>query len=97
MLDLNLVNGRYFQVKIGDIELDLEPCKLKTIRKFQKMAKAADTDEDLIDLVSIVLNKNKTGYKISDEIIEELDTDQMNELLFSYFNWVAKEKSQNPN
>ena len=97
MLDLNLINGRYFQVKIGDIELDLEPCKLKTIRKFQEMAKKADTDEDLIDLVSIVLSKNKTGYKVSDEIIEELDADQINELLISYFSWVSKEKAQNPN
>ncbi len=97
MLDLNLVNGRYFKVKVSDIELSLKPCKLKTIRKFQKMSKNAETEEDIIDIVSIVLNNNKTNYKVTDEIIEELNTDQMNELLFEYFDWIAREKTQNPN
>lgn len=97
MLDLNLVNGRYFEVKVGEFILELEPCKLKTLRKFQKLAKNAEDDEDIIDIASAILNKNKKKTKISDEVIGEIDIDQLNTLLLEYFSWVSKEKQANPN
>lgn len=96
MLNLNLINGRYFSITIGEITLELEPCKLKTIRKFQKLAKNAGED-DLVDITAEILNKNKNKTVISDEMVGELDIDQMNKLLLEYFNWIAKEKTANPN
>ena len=96
MLDLNLINGRYFQVKINEIKLELEPCKLKTMRRFANLSKNGG-DDDLIDVVKEVLNKNKTKYIVDDELVGELDIDQMNELLLAYFEWIAKEKATNPN
>jgi len=97
MLDLNLINGRYFTVKIGGLVLDLEPCKLKTLRKFTAIAKNATTDDDLVLIVQEVLQKNKNRIEVPIELVEELDLDQMNELLIEFFNWQAKEKSANPN
>lgn len=97
MYNVNLTNSRYFEIKIGDKVLNLEPCKLKTLQKFQQIGTNEGTNEDLIYLVSLVLNKNKTNYKVPDEIIEELTIDQINELLLSYFSWIAKEKNSNPN
>lgn len=98
MLNLNLINGRYYTVVLFEtmLELELEPCKLKTIRKFQKLTKNAG-EEDLIDITAEILNKNKNKVIVSDKMIGELDIDQMNELLLGYFNWIAKEKTANPN
>ena len=96
MVDLNLINGRYFNVKIGEITLDIEPCKLKTIRRFTALANNAG-DEDLVEIAVSLLNKNKTKYVVSTEMVEELDIDQINYLLLEYFNWIAKEKANNPN
>lgn len=96
MVDLNLVHGRYFNVKIGEITLDIEPCKLKTIRRFTALANNAG-DEDLVEIAVSLLNKNKTKYVVSTEMVEELDIDQINYLLLEYFNWIAKEKANNPN
>lgn len=108
MLDLTLVNGRYYPVKLKytiqdgkkeiekDLILDLEPCKLKTIRKFQRLAKNAG-EADLVEIMLEILNKNKGNIKVTEEMIEELSIDQMQILLIEYFNWIAKEKSNNPN
>jgi len=97
MLDLNLVNSRYFEVKVGKFVLGLEPCKLKTMRKFQKLAKNAEDDEDIIDIAAAILNKNIKKIKISDEAIGEMNIDQLNTLLYEYFSWIANEKTANPN
>lgn len=95
-LDLNLVHGRYFNVRIGEITLDVEPCKLKTIRKFTALANNVG-DEDLVEIAVLLLNKNKTKYVVTPEIVEELDIDQINYLLLGYFSWIGKEKANNPN
>jgi len=96
MLDLNLINGRYFEVKVGESVLEIEPCKLKTMRKFQKLSKNEE-GEDMIDIASVILNKNRKKIKISDEVIGEINIDQLKTLLYEYFNWIANEKTANPN
>lgn len=95
MLDLNLIT-RYFDVKIGDYELQLEPCSLKTLRKLSEMNKDT-TFAELTDLVKIIINKNKTNYKIPDEVIESISMPQMMILIQSYINWLTDEKTNNPN
>lgn len=98
MLDLTLVNSRYFDVTLpGGINLKVEPCKLKTLRKFQNMAKRVKTDDDMVDIIKEILNKNRANYTVTDEMVGELTFDQMNVLLTDYFNWIAKEKLDNPN
>ncbi len=104
MLDLTLIGSRYYPIKlqyitqeiVKDLILELEPCKLKTIRKFQNLAKNAG-EADLSEIVLEILNKNKGNIKVTEEMIEELSIDQMQVLLIEYFNWIAKEKSNNPN
>ncbi len=95
MLDLNLIT-RYFDVKIGDYELQLEPCSLKTLRKLSEMNKDT-TFAELTDLVKIIINKNKTNYKIPDEVIESMSMPQMMILMQSYIDWLTDEKTNNPN
>ncbi len=95
MYNVNLVNSRYFDITIGDKVLNLEPCKLKTMQRFLDMQKG--DSEDLIELIKEILNKNKTDYKVSDEVIGNLDINEMAEFLNAYFQWIAKEKSNNPN
>ena len=95
MLDLNLIT-RYFEVKIGNYELQLEPCSLKTLRKLSEMNKDT-TFAELTDLVKIIINKNKTNYKIPDEVIESISMPQMMILLQAYMSWLTDEKTNNPN
>lgn len=95
MLDLNLIT-RYFDVKIGDYELQLEPCSLKTLRKLSEMNKDT-TFAELTDLVKTIINKNKTNYKIPDEVIESMSMPQMMVLIQAYIDWLTDEKTNNPN
>lgn len=94
-MNINLVNSRYFNVKMGDIDIDLEPCTLKTMKRFQNIS--SNTDDDLIKIAATLLNKNKAKYVVTEEIIETLTIDQLTQLLTEYFNWIAGEKSVNPN
>lgn len=95
MFDINNVNKRYFNIKIGDLALEVEPPKLKVLKKITSLSKSRNEDaiDDLSTAIRMILNKNKAGYKISDEIIDELDFDQMNEILTAYFEWLAKSKN----
>lgn len=95
MFDVSIVSKRYFDIKIGDISLEVEPPKIKVLKKITALSKARNEDamEDLSSAISMILNKNKSGYKVSDELIDELDFDQMNEILTAYFEWLAKSKN----
>jgi len=79
------------------LELDVEPPKLKVLKKLLKMTKI-DTDnkeetekvfDDLIEALSIALSKNKQNRKVTvDEIDDLLDIDEIQDLLTAYFDWV---------
>jgi len=96
MLDLNTLNKRYFDVKIGEYNLQLEPCKLKTLQKITGMNKDADISE-LIDIASTILNKNKTNFVVSHETIEDLNVIQLFTLIQAFIEWQVEEKTINPN
>ena len=95
MYDISVINKRYFDIKIGTIELEVEPPKIKTLKKIMSLSKSRseETMNDLAEAVGMILNKNKSGYVVASEIIDELDLDQLNEILTAYFEWVSKEKS----
>lgn len=95
MFDINIVAKRYFEVKLNDMILEIEPPKLKTLKKITSLSKARNEDamDDLAEAVGMILSKNKAGYKVPQELIDELDLDQMNEVLTAYFQWLNKEKN----
>ncbi|WP_366914626.1 hypothetical protein [Clostridium sp.] len=75
--------------------LDVEPPKLKVLKKITALSKSKNEDaiDDLAEAVGMILNKNKSGYKITSEMVDDLDLDQMNEVLTAYFEWLSKEKN----
>ena len=95
MFDINTINKRYFTIKIADLTLEVEPPKVKVLKKITALAKEKEEDqmEDLAEAIRIILSKNKDGYKVSEEIIDELDFDQMNEILTEFFRWLANSKN----
>lgn len=96
MIDLNTVNKRYFDVKIGEYTLQLEPCSLKTLRKLSEVDEKT-TFGELTDLISTLLNKNRTNFKVPLETVENINISQMTLLLSSYMEWTAEEKATDPN
>ncbi|MCT8978309.1 hypothetical protein N4T77_17105 [Clostridium sp. CX1] len=95
MFDISTVSKRYFNIKIGDLALEVEPPKLKTLKKVTALTKSKNEEavDDLAEAVRMILSKNKNGYEVPEELIDELDLDQMNEILTSYFGWLAKSKN----
>jgi hypothetical protein len=95
MFDLSTVNRRYFSIKLNDLELEVEPPKLKALKKITSLSKARNEDAitDLAEAVRMILNKNKKKYIVSEEIIDELDLDQMSDILTAYFEWLGNEKT----
>lgn len=95
MFDINTISKRYFSIKIGDLALEVEPPKLKALKKITALAKSRNEDaiDDLSAAVGMILSKNKSEYKLPNEVIDELDLDQMNEILTAYFQWLAKTKN----
>lgn len=105
MFDISTVNKRYFEVKlsetndvgdiVSDITVKVEPPKLKVLKKITSISKSKEENaiEDLTESIKMILNKNKSKSIVPDKYIEELDSDQMNELLTAYFSWLNKNKN----
>jgi hypothetical protein len=105
MFDINTINKRYFDIKLEvendegktfNICLEVEPPKIKSLKKIIALSKNKDDENALSEAITIILNKNKTDYKVSDEIIDELDLDEYNGILSSFFSWL-KEVKNSPN
>ncbi|NFF80438.1 hypothetical protein FDA09_11815 [Clostridium botulinum] len=105
MFDIKSVNQRYFEVKLSvtndigeeikNIVVQVEPPKLKVLKKITTISKAKKEDaiENLTDSIRMMLNKNKARLIVPEEFIDELDLDQMNELLTKYFEWLSNTKN----
>ena len=104
MFDISTVSKRYFSIKLtveGDggkekgIELEVEPPKVKTLKKLVSVSKVAKEDsmDELAAAVQELLSKNKEGHKVQMEYIDNLDLDQLLQILLAYLGWVAKSKS----
>lgn len=107
MFDISTINKRYFSIKIKvdsddmqiDVILDVEPPKLKALRKITSLAKVRNEEsmDNLAEAIKMILDKNKTGYKVPEDVIDELDFDQMEDILKSYFGWLSTTRNSSPN
>lgn len=103
MFDISTVSKRYFSIKltvtdaedqVKSIELEVEPPKVKMLKKLMSLRKTAreETMDELSEAIRKMLSKNKAKYVVPIEYIDELDFDQMVEILNAYFEWLGKEK-----
>lgn len=92
MFDISTVSKRYFQIKLNKKLIEVEPPTLKSLKRIMQVSKTGNEDamDDLTEAIALILNKNKSGYKVPAETIEEMDVDQMNEILTAYFGWLGK-------
>lgn len=101
MYDMSKVRRRYYDLKLlnGKV-LNIEPPKLKVLKKISALSKIKDdnniTDDELNNLseaLSIALSKNKQNYKISVEQVEDwFNIDEILDLLTDYFEWINSEQ-----
>lgn len=105
MYDMTKLVPRYFDLKFSNgLKISVEPPKLKTLRKMMNLANI-DVDNEfnvesfngLIEALSMALSKNKEGKPVTTEFLDEnLNLDQMQDLMMSYFEWVREiEQSKN--
>lgn len=94
MFDLNSINKRFFEIKVGDTILELEPPNLKMLKKINKLAKVNDSDsmDELEEVVKGLLNKNRKKIDVSG-IVENLDTDQMQMFMLEFLRWLNDVKN----
>ena len=92
MLDINTISRRYFNIKINGMELEVEPPKIKVLRKIVDLSKnrGENAIDELSEAVKMILSKNKTGYKVPDDVIDDLDMDQYLTILTEYFKWLTE-------
>ena len=99
MFDMREIVKRYFKVTLpSGLELELEPPKMKVLRKLMRLAKASQNDDfteaqldELIEAVAIMLSKNNKKHKITAQEVEDmLDLDNKLDLVIAYFNWVEE-------
>jgi uncharacterized protein YrzB (UPF0473 family) len=102
MFDLNTINKRYFDINISvkdddgkehNISLQVEPPKIKTLKKIVSLSKNKDDEDSMSQAISLILSKNKTGSKVPDSVIDELDMDQYTAILTAYFKWLGEVKN----
>lgn len=112
MFDISEINKRYFDIKLSvnvteivdgeEVEkqvvlaLEVEPPKVKTLKKIvnlSKTAKKEDSMDDMTEAVRLILKKNKEGRDVPMDIVDELDYDEMNQIMTAYFEWLAGQKN----
>lgn len=95
MFDVKSVNKRYFGININGKELEVEPPKLKALKRITSLAKSRDEEamDDLEEALCMILSKNKANIKVTSKITEELDFDEINAILTAYFEWLSNAKN----
>ena len=95
MFDLNNIITRYFTLSINNTQLEVEPPRVKTLKKLIAVQKSEDYDA-FIEVMSEVLSKNRQKKKITVEMLDGIDVDVLNEISVQYFTWLSEVKN-NPN
>ena len=105
MFDVTTLSKRYFGLRLTveaddgkrDIDLEIEPPKFKTIKRLMALSKSGE-DENQIDMLTDamqkLLSKNKSGYKVPRELIEELNFDELQAILEAFLSWIAEVQNQ---
>ena len=104
MFDVSQIAKRYFDIRltveddsgVHKTELQVGPPTVKQLNDLVAVSKAdpADAIPELREAVRSILSKNKSGYRVPDEYVDNLDIDQLSEILTAYMAWVAKEKQE---
>ena len=101
MFILSSVKTRYFDFQAPDNKkvLHIEPPKLKTMNRLNKLAKADDPGVDeMADIVARIIGKNKESRKVNaDTIMEWMDADQLAAFISAFLSWLNKTKESDPN
>ena len=95
MFDLNNIITRYFTRSLNNTQLEVEPPRVKTLKKLIAVQKSEDYDA-FIEVMSEVLSKNRQNKKITVEMLDGIDVDVLNEISVQYFTWLSEVKN-NPN
>ena len=98
MLDINIISKRFFELSINGNKYFVEPCSLKTLKRFFGMGKL-ESEEGLVEYVAImkkIIDKNRDEKQISIDTLDELSIDQINYILENYMGWM-KEIKNSPN
>ena len=99
MYDMSVLVKRYFTITLDDGRtLELEPPKLKVLKKISQLSKLTNSNEltvedieNLSTAIALSLSKNKSNVKItSDEVEDMFDIDGMYDFLTKYFGWVSE-------
>ena len=96
MFDLNTISKRYFEIKIGEQILEIEPPSKKMLNKIISLSGVKDgkkATDGLYDAVEMILNKNKIGRIITEDTVSDLNLDQVNGIITAYFNWLNETKN----
>lgn len=105
MFDVTTLSKRYFGLRLTveaddgkrDIDLEIEPPKLKMMKRLMALSKSGE-DENQIDMLTDamqkLLSKNKSGYKVPRELIEELNFDELQAILEAFLSWIAEVQNQ---
>ena len=97
MYDMTKFKTRYFNMKLKNNKIiDIEPPKMKILKKIANLSEVKNNDElseqdilNLTEAVVLAFNKNRQGYKITAEKIEdEYDILEIVDFLNNYFDWV---------
>lgn len=99
MYDMTSLITRFFTIKLPNgLALELEPPKLKVLRKISGLTKNISNNElteadveKLSEAISLSLSKNKQSKIVTiDEVEDMFDIDSMYDFLTNYFNWVSE-------
>ena len=98
--------------EIKEILINIEPPKMKALQKITEAAKkinlmssedkqspekAVEIIDDMLNILALILNKNKENFKFSNDLISEIfDEEEMENFIFVYLKWV-NEARKNPN
>ncbi|QXE20000.1 hypothetical protein [Clostridium sp. 001] len=95
MFDLNKISKRYFDIKVRNVRLQLEAPTKKMLNKVVSLSGVKDIEapDTLYEAVNMILNKNKTHYKVTKEFTDGLDIDEIIVILSEYFNWIKNTKN----
>lgn len=97
MYDMTKFRTRYFNMKLKNGRvIDIEPPKMKVLKKISALSETKDSEDlsendiaNLTEAVALALNKNKQGYKVTANNVEEdYDILEIVDFLTAYFNWV---------
>lgn len=86
IFDISVINKRYFDIKIGDLSLRVGPPKNKVLKKIM-------VETDSAEAVRLIVNKNETDYVVPYELLDELDSDQLDEIIVAFFTWLKGVKN----